>query len=82
VIVSPQEFESCANATDMSADLLDEQAVDGIIASIAALWPHCRLVRGRPRHSESNGGVERFNQTFQRRLHAWMKVPVPFRLSI
>jgi hypothetical protein len=82
VIVSPQEFESSANATDMSADLLDEQAVDGIIASIAALWPHCRLVWGRPRHSESNGGVERFNQTFQLRLHAWMKVPVPFRPSI
>jgi len=30
-------------------------------------------VRGSPRHSESNGGVERVNQTVQKKLGAWMK---------
>ena len=31
------------------------------------------MVRGSPRHSESNGGVERVNQTIQKKLGAWMK---------
>jgi len=31
------------------------------------------MVRGSPRHSESNGGVERVNQTVQKKLGAWMK---------
>ena len=30
-------------------------------------------MRGSPRHSESNGGVERVNQTVQKKLGAWMK---------
>jgi hypothetical protein len=31
------------------------------------------MVRGSPRHSESNGGVERVNQTVQKKLGAWIK---------
>ena len=31
------------------------------------------MVWGSPRHSESNGGVERVNQTVQKKLGAWMK---------
>ncbi len=30
-------------------------------------------MRGSPRHSKSNGGVERVNQTVQKKLGAWMK---------
>ena len=30
-------------------------------------------MRGSPRHSESNGGVERVNQTVLKKLGAWMK---------
>ena len=30
-----------------------------IITEIKQLWPECRMVRGSPRHSQSNGGVER-----------------------
>ena len=30
------------------------------------------MVRGSPRHSESNGGVERVNCTVQEKLGAWM----------
>ena len=31
------------------------------------------MVRGSPRHSESNGGVERVNQTVQAKLGTWMR---------
>ena len=31
------------------------------------------MVRDSPRHSESNGGVERVNQTVQQKLGGWMK---------
>ena len=31
------------------------------------------MVRGSPRHSQSNGGVERVNRTMQSKLGAWMK---------
>ena len=27
------------------------------------LWPECVLVKGRPYHSEANGGVERLNRS-------------------
>jgi hypothetical protein len=31
------------------------------------------MVRGSPRHSPSNGGVEQVNRTMQKKLGAWMK---------
>jgi hypothetical protein len=31
------------------------------------------MVRGSPRHSPSNGGVEQVNRTMQEKLGAWMK---------
>ena len=31
------------------------------------------MVRGLPRHSESNGGVEWVNQTVERKIGAWLK---------
>ena len=37
------------------------------------MWPDCRMVRGSPRHSKSNGGVERVNQTVQAKLGTWMR---------
>ena len=37
------------------------------------MWPGCKLVRGTPRHSESNGGVERRNRTTETRLGAMME---------
>ena len=35
-------------------------------------WPACHLVRGKPHHSESNGGVERSNRTVEDKLGPWM----------
>ena len=53
--------------------LLDDEFIDAVISKIKQFWPECQLVRGSPRHSESNGGVERVNQTIQKKLGAWMK---------
>ncbi len=36
-----------------------------IIAKVRELWPECRMVRGSPMHSPSNGGVERVNRTVE-----------------
>ena len=44
-----------------------------MILEIKNLWPEVKLVRGSARHSDSNGGVERVNQTVEKKLGAWMK---------
>lgn len=41
------------------------QELDEVITEIKKLWPGCAMVRGRARHSESQGGVERLNRTCQ-----------------
>jgi hypothetical protein len=43
-----------------------------IITKIKHLWPECRMVQGSPRHSQSNGGIKRVNQTMQLKLGVWM----------
>ena len=40
---------------------LEDDFVDDVIVELKQLWPECSMVRGRPRHSPSNGGVERYN---------------------
>ena len=46
--------------------------LDDVITQIQQMWPGTKLVRGRPRHSESNGGVERLNRSLQEKLASWM----------
>jgi hypothetical protein len=53
--------------------VLEDEFIDLVIQELKNLWPECQMVRGSPRHSESNGGVERVNQTVQRKLSGWMK---------
>lgn len=36
------------------------------------LWPGTVLVTGKPRHSESNGGIERRNRTVEEKISNWM----------
>jgi hypothetical protein len=43
-----------------------------VITEIKHLWPECWMVWGSPRHSQSNGGVERVIHTVQSKLGAWM----------
>jgi len=52
---------------------LNDEFIDLVIKELKYLWPECQMVRGSPRHSESNGGVERVNQTVQKKLGGWMK---------
>jgi hypothetical protein len=52
---------------------LDPAFLDKVVAELKLLWPDCRMMRGSPRHSESNGGVERINQTVQQKLGAWIR---------
>ena len=46
--------------------------MDEIISEVRRLWPHCIMVKGRPRHSQSNGGIERANRSLEEGLFAWM----------
>ena len=43
----------------------------GVIVSIRKLWPECQLVHGRPRHSQSQGSVERLNRQVEQKLRSW-----------
>ena len=43
--------------------------VNDIIKEVAAMWPGCKIVHGRARHSQSQGGVERFNRTMEEAIH-------------
>jgi len=54
--------------------VLKDEFIDLIIKELKNLWPECQMVRGSPRHSESNGGVEMVNQTVQKKLSGWMKM--------
>jgi hypothetical protein len=48
------------------------QFCSGVITEIKKLWPRTVLVTGKPRHSESNGGVERRNRTVEAKISNWM----------
>ena len=48
--------------------VLEDEFIDLVIKELKNLWPECQMVRGWPRHSESNGGIERVNQTVQKKL--------------
>ncbi|KAL1529671.1 hypothetical protein AB1Y20_000612 [Prymnesium parvum] len=66
-----REFRSVAGG-GKAVSISDSDMAD-IITELKQMWPECKLVHGRARHSQSQGGVERLNQTVQRRLAAWMK---------
>jgi hypothetical protein len=51
---------------------LNAVKLDEVINKIKLLWPECRMVRGSPRHSPSNGGVEMLNRMMEEKLGAWM----------
>ena len=55
------------------ADSLSSTEITDVITEIRRIWPDCLMVRGLPRHSQSNGGVERVNRTIQEKLGSWMK---------
>lgn len=58
------------------------QFIDNVIKEVKELWPTCKVVRGSPRHCESQGGVERVNQTVQKKLGNWMETNKSKKWSI
>ena len=52
--------------------MIDDELLLNIIQEIKQLWPDCRMVKGAPRYSPSNGGVERINLTVEQKLAKWM----------
>ena len=47
-----KEFEPWKRFNTIS---LSDVEVDAVVKKLFELWPECKCVRGRPRHSESNG---------------------------
>ena len=47
--------------------------VNNVIARLKNLWLDIVIVRGRPRHPQTQGSVERANQDVERMLGNWMK---------
>ncbi|XP_043473980.1 KRAB-A domain-containing protein 2-like [Leptopilina heterotoma] len=46
--------------------------VNSVIKELATLWLELKLVNGKPRHSQSQGSVERANQDIEKMLASWM----------
>ncbi|KAL9181125.1 hypothetical protein ACHAXT_009930 [Thalassiosira profunda] len=61
---------------------ISDEFIDGVITELKQLWPDCRLVRGLPRASETNGGVERRNRTVEEKLGNWMNETGSTRWSV
>ena len=60
----------------------DIQFMDEVISEIRTIWPECRMVRGSPRRSSTNGGVERLNRTIETKLGSWMREKATNRWSV
>ena len=45
--------------------------VNSIFEEFKVMWPGLKIIHGRPRHSQSQGSVERLNQTAERMLQKW-----------
>ena len=47
--------------------------VNEVIEQLVLLWPSLKIVHGRPRHSESQGSVERLNRTIEDMLLHYLR---------
>jgi len=48
------------------------QFANRIIQNLADMWPGMKLMHGKPRHSQSQGSVERSSQNVRDKLVAWI----------
>ena len=46
------------------------------------MWPTCVIVRGRPRHPQTQGSIERGNQDVHPMVGKWMKKNVSTHWAI
>ncbi|XP_055931980.1 KRAB-A domain-containing protein 2-like [Argiope bruennichi] len=47
--------------------------VNSVIEQLRTYWPELKSLHGKPRHSQSQGSVERANQDVENMLTSWMK---------
>ncbi|XP_025198496.1 KRAB-A domain-containing protein 2-like, partial [Melanaphis sacchari] len=47
--------------------------VNHIINDLVLMWDDLKIVHGKPRHSQSQGSVERANQDIEKIIYAWME---------
>lgn len=47
--------------------------VNHVITELANLWSELKIVHGKPRHSQSQGSVERANQDVENMIAVWLK---------
>ncbi|GBN67396.1 KRAB-A domain-containing protein 2 [Araneus ventricosus] len=50
----------------------DREFNNQVISELCAMWKDVKIVHGKPRHSQTQGSVERANQDTQNMLTAWM----------
>eukprot|EP01082_Thalassiosira_pseudonana_P007804 g6263.t1 g6263 contig23:61716-63595(+) len=67
-----REFNGAACGGKAKQVDIDDEFVDGVITELKDFWPNCKLVRGKARHSESNGGIERLHLTAETKIGNWM----------
>ena len=46
--------------------------VNQVIEAFAGMWSGCKIVHGRARHPQSQGSVERLNQTIERMMYKYI----------
>ncbi|XP_023210347.1 KRAB-A domain-containing protein 2-like [Centruroides sculpturatus] len=46
---------------------------NNVVTSLKEFWPALKIVHGKPRHSQSQGSVERANQDIENMLCTWMQ---------
>ena len=46
---------------------------NSVVNELVSMWPQCRIVHGKPRHSQSQGSVERANRDVEAILACWLK---------
>jgi hypothetical protein len=51
----------------------DREFSNRVISELCAMWKDVKIVHGKPRHSQTQGSVERANQDIQNMLTAWMQ---------
>ncbi|VVC46293.1 Ribonuclease H-like domain,Integrase, catalytic core [Cinara cedri] len=44
-----------------------------IVSNLRNMWPELKIVHGKPRHSQSQGTIERANQDIENMLTTWMQ---------
>ncbi|XP_063875848.1 KRAB-A domain-containing protein 2-like [Scylla paramamosain] len=51
---------------------MEEEFSNKLVKEVLMMWPECKMVHGKPRHSQSQGSVERANRDIEAILACWM----------